>query len=171
MASEMHQTGGQTPKVDVWSLFVTMLWILEIQFRRCQFQTAQDAQAAVLFAAANMDIVSKIREMAIIDPDQRASAAQMLVKLYNGEGLSTPWNQVPVLPVSPSRAIVRYRAPAAATPVRRARTAQATRRSVLRHANLFTAAAQSRVQRARHLRQEQAFPWLPELRQRPTRYS
>ncbi|KAJ8127106.1 hypothetical protein O1611_g6530 [Lasiodiplodia mahajangana] len=32
--------------------------------------------------------------MAKVDPEERASAAQMLVKLYDGNGLSTPREQV-----------------------------------------------------------------------------
>jgi serine/threonine protein kinase len=35
MAPEMFREGGQIHKVDVWSLFVTMLWILDIgEFRQ-----------------------------------------------------------------------------------------------------------------------------------------
>lgn len=63
MAPEMFQEGGQTHKVDVWSLFVTMLWILnagEFRQRSDQFKTGAEVQRAVLFAASNVDIVSKI---------------------------------------------------------------------------------------------------------------
>ncbi|KAL9101820.1 MAG: hypothetical protein Q9163_002967 [Psora crenata] len=52
---------------------------------------------AVLEAARNDPTVSNIQEMAEPDPSQRASAAQMLVKWFNGNGLSTPPNQVPAL--------------------------------------------------------------------------
>ena len=101
MAPEMHQAGLQTSKADVWSLFVTMLWTLDIRrFRQTQFNTAQDAQSAALYAASHEDQVSGINEMAIVNPEKRASAAQMLVKCFNGEGLSTPWDQIPALSIN-----------------------------------------------------------------------
>jgi len=52
--------------------------------------------------ASNEDAVSKIREMAILNPEERASAAQMLVKCFDGVGLSTPRSQVPALNTSPA---------------------------------------------------------------------
>jgi len=51
--------------------------------------------------------MSQIREMAIFNPEKRASAAQMLVKCFNGEGLSTPRNQVPALNSSPAAVITK----------------------------------------------------------------
>lgn len=99
MAPEMLQNGKQTDKVDVWSLFVTMVWTLDVGgFRQTLTQlTSIDAvYGAVLHAAKNQHILS-IREMAEIIPECRASAAQMLVKCFNGEGLSTPRHRVPAL--------------------------------------------------------------------------
>jgi serine/threonine protein kinase len=46
MAPEMFRKGGQTSKLDVWSLFVTMLWTLDIggfRQRWHQFKSAEDA--------------------------------------------------------------------------------------------------------------------------------
>ncbi|RMD39621.1 hypothetical protein DV735_g5509, partial [Chaetothyriales sp. CBS 134920] len=100
MAPEMFQKGAQTPKLDVWSLFITMLWTLDTEgFRQKlgRFQSDDDVQEAVLHAASNCNTVSKIQEMSVINPKERASAAQMLVKCYNGLGLSTPQNQIPPL--------------------------------------------------------------------------
>jgi serine/threonine protein kinase len=105
MAPEMFRKGGQTSKLDVWSLFVTMLWTLDVgEFRqRCnQFKSVDDLQDAVS-AASKVDTVSKIREMAIVNPEERASAAQMLVKCFNGTGLSTPRSRVPALTSNPCR--------------------------------------------------------------------
>ena len=105
MAPEMFQEGHQTHKADVWSLFVTILWILdagEFRQRSDKFKTVAEGQRAVLSAASNVDTVSEIREMALVNPDERASAAQMLVKHFDGAGLSTPRNQVPALTTSPS---------------------------------------------------------------------
>ena len=137
MAPEMFWKGGQTSKLDVWSLFVTMLWTLDIggfRQRWHQFKTVEDAQDAVLFAASEGDM-SRIQEMAIVNPERRASAAQMLVKCYNGVGLSTPRNQVPAL----TSTIAAARTPARAPPAITTRTAQ-TKPRVQKNANIFTAA-------------------------------
>ncbi|KAI9768629.1 MAG: hypothetical protein M1840_004826 [Geoglossum simile] len=110
MAPEMFQ-GAQTHKVDVWSLFVTMLWVMDANGFRGKsylFKTYEDVKQAILSAESDVN-ASKIREMAVVNPGERASAAQMLVKHYNGDGLSTPRSQVPPLgpPASPTRAITR----------------------------------------------------------------
>ena len=93
----MFHKGSQAPRVDVWSLFVMMLWTLNVgEFRESceQFEYPEDAREAVC-TASKMDIVSKIQEMAVVNLEKRASAAQMLVKCYNGGGLTTPRSQVP----------------------------------------------------------------------------
>jgi serine/threonine protein kinase len=87
MPPEMFQEGDQTHKVDVWSLFVTMLWILDagkFRQRSNKFKTVAEVGRAVLSVASTVDSVSKIREMAIVNPEERASAAQMLVKYFDG---------------------------------------------------------------------------------------
>jgi hypothetical protein len=60
--------------------------------------------------------VLKIREMAIINPDEGASAAQMLIKHFNGFEISPPRNQVPKITNSPAPAIAATRAPTQALP-------------------------------------------------------
>ena len=152
MAPEMFRKGGQTSKLDVWSLFVTMLWALDaggFRQRSNQFKSVEDVQEAVLHAASNIDTVSKIREMAVVNPKERASAAQMLVKYYNGVGLSTPRNQVPALISSPSPAITVARAPALAFPALTTRATQTRQRGFQKNRNIFTVAAQYRVEKAR----------------------
>ncbi|KAG9232394.1 hypothetical protein BJ875DRAFT_466998 [Amylocarpus encephaloides] len=71
-------------------------WLRVLYYQRNHIIVAQ-VQQVVLSTASNVDSVSKIREMAIVNPEERASAAQMLVKYFDGAGLSTPRNQVPVL--------------------------------------------------------------------------
>jgi hypothetical protein len=39
--------------------------------------------------------IYKLTFTVVVDPVERASAAQMLVKHFDGAGLSTPRNQVP----------------------------------------------------------------------------
>jgi serine/threonine protein kinase len=151
MAPEMLRKGGQTSKLDVWSLFVTMLWTLDaggFRQRSNQFKSVEDVQQAVLHAASKIDTVSKIQEMAVVNPKERASAAQMLVKYYNGVGLSTPRNQVPALVRSPSPAITTARAPALAIPALTTRTTQTKPRGFQKNGNIFAAAAQYRVEKA-----------------------
>ena len=153
MSPEILQERDQTHKVDVWSLFVTMLWILDAgKFRQRHrsnwFKSVAEVQRAVLSAALNVDSVSKIREMAVVNPEERASAAQMLVKHYNGVGLSTLPDQVPALINSHSPAITAARAPGPAFPALTTRTTQ-TRPRGFQKKNLFAVAAQYRVEKAR----------------------
>lgn len=153
MAPEMFRKGGQTSKLDVWSLFVTMMWTLDAGgFRQGwhQFKSIEDAQEAVLVAATEGNL-SKIQEMAIVNPEERASAAQMLVKCYNGVGLTTPRTRVPALTSSPflPGTATRSHAPttSTATPAFTTRTAQ-TKPRMQNNGNMFAAAAQYRVEKA-----------------------
>jgi len=169
MPPEMFQEGDQTHKVDVWSLFVTMLWILdagEFRQRSNKFRTVAEVQRAVLSAASNVDSVSKIQEMAIVNPEERASAAQMLVKYFAGAGLSTPRNQVPALTTSPSPTIAAARAPPPVHSSLITRTTQTKPRGLQMNANIF-AAAQYRVEKARGPLQAKPFRRLQEIRPKP----
>ncbi|KAF2188147.1 hypothetical protein K469DRAFT_737535 [Zopfia rhizophila CBS 207.26] len=74
IAPEIFQKGKQTHKIDTLNVG---------EFRQ-----------AVLFAALSIDTVLKIREMVIVNPEERASVAQMLIKCYNREGLSTLRNKI-----------------------------------------------------------------------------
>jgi serine/threonine protein kinase len=170
IAPEMFQERGQTHKVDVWSLFVTMLWTLdagEFRQRSNQFKTDTQVQQAVLSAAFNVDSVSKIREMAIVNPEERASAAQMLVKYFDGAGLSTSLNQVPALTSSPPPKIAATRTLPSAPPSLTTQTAQTKPRGLQMNANIF-AAAQYRVDKARDPLQAKPFRRLQEIRPKTT---
>jgi serine/threonine protein kinase len=148
MAPEVYQKGGQTSKLDVWSLFVTILWTLDVEeFRQRfdQYKSIKDLQEAV-FAASRIETVSGIQEMAIVDPEQRASAAQMLVKCYGGAGLTTPRIQVPALVSSPSP-LAAGRSPALAPPAFTTRTVQRKPR-LPKNGNIFAAAGQYRVEKS-----------------------
>ena len=117
----------------------------------------------VLSAASNVESVSKIREMAIVNSEERASAAQMLVKYVDGAGLSTPRNQVPALTSSPP-AIAATRAPPPAPPSLTTRTTQTKPRGLQMNANIFVAAVQYCVEKARNPLQPQPFRRLQEIR-------
>jgi serine/threonine protein kinase len=90
----LHQGIEQTLKVDVWSLFVTWAYSRNVdgyqQKLRLLDTPGQQIQAAQDAAKA----LPKLAEMAVIEPENRASAAQMLIKLFDGMGLSTPREEV-----------------------------------------------------------------------------
>ncbi|KIX91998.1 uncharacterized protein Z520_12269 [Fonsecaea multimorphosa CBS 102226] len=89
MAPEVFHGRPQSCKPDIWSLFATIVWTLDVNgFRYGCFQTPDDLLGTH---------VPRIEPMAVGDPDRRACAAQMLVKLYNGKGLTTPREKVPPL--------------------------------------------------------------------------
>jgi serine/threonine protein kinase len=113
MASEIFESGYQTYKIDVWSLFVTMIWLLDAgRFRQDsdKFKNILQIRQAVVSAASG-SLVSRIKAMAIINPKERASAAQMLVEHYHGAELSTPRSQVPALTAGSSHTIAAVAAP------------------------------------------------------------
>ena len=152
MAPEMFQEGKQTHKVDVWSLFVTMLWTLDVgEFRRRShlFKTDAEVQRTVLSAATGVNSVSAIGEMAAVDPESRASAAQMLVKHFGGVGLSTPPNQIPALTSSPPT-IATTSADPLCPPSSTGGPAPSQPKGLQKHGNIFEAArAQYGVEKAR----------------------
>jgi len=149
----MFRGGDQTQKVDVYSLFVTMLWVFDAG-ELCQgskeFKTFAQVHRAVSSAASNVDSVSKIREMVIINPEERASAAQMIVKYFSGVGLSTPGKQVPPLTPCPSPTSFATRAPPPVYTSLTTRSAR-TKSKVLRTNENVFAVAQYRVEKSRGL--------------------
>ncbi|CAG8886341.1 unnamed protein product [Penicillium egyptiacum] len=100
-APEVYEHGAQTHKMDVWSLFVTIAWTVDFDGLRQnlhRFTSLSEARQAI-FAMTTR--IGEIKEMARVDPDERASAAQMLVKIFDGEGLSTQRSRVP--PLTPTK--------------------------------------------------------------------
>ncbi|KKZ66658.1 hypothetical protein EMCG_00221 [[Emmonsia] crescens] len=84
----------QTPKVDIWSLFVTVAYAMDADgYRSKQLDTEERGIDAALEAARTPNL-QRIKDMAEIDPNNRPSAAQMLVTWYGGTGLTTPPDQV-----------------------------------------------------------------------------
>lgn len=109
MAPEIYQERRpQLCKADVWSLFVTMMWVLDVGgFRRniWVMQSRRQILESVLRSARRETFATSIREMAIEDPRRRASAAQMLMKNFDGWGLTTPRDQILPLDSIPSAPI------------------------------------------------------------------
>ncbi|KAJ6116191.1 hypothetical protein N7523_005542 [Penicillium sp. IBT 18751x] len=77
-----------------------MAWTLDVDKFRDKselFGSIQHANQAVLSVASTLEV---IQEMARVDPDQRASTAQMLVKCFDGKGLASPRSRVPpIIPI------------------------------------------------------------------------
>ncbi|ERT00366.1 serine/threonine protein kinase [Sporothrix schenckii ATCC 58251] len=103
-APEIIYEEPQTPRVDIWSLFVTLLWVLDVDGFRGIVDGRRPRQESirktVLHIAATNPHISPISAMGRRDPDKRATAAQMLVKCFNGDGLSTNPRQIgPIAPL------------------------------------------------------------------------
>lgn len=97
MAPEVfHGERLQTPKVDVWSLGVSIISLGS----KGAFPQNKDLQRAEVLekirTAANDEPM--VRRMTHENPDLRASAAQILLHYFNGEGLTTPLERIPPLP-------------------------------------------------------------------------
>ncbi|KAK1754090.1 serine/threonine protein kinase [Echria macrotheca] len=94
MAPEVARQGQPTPKSDVWSLYMTELWALDVgDFRKLEDTLDNlDGIFTLVFASLEDSRVSCLKEMAEADPDRRASAAEMLGKLFGTEGSSTPYS-------------------------------------------------------------------------------
>ncbi|KAL8993940.1 MAG: hypothetical protein Q9188_007201 [Gyalolechia gomerana] len=147
MAPEILDCRGsrQTSKVDTWSLFVTVAYTLNAKgYRDRQINSRDEAIKAALAAASDPEM-TRIKEMAIVDPEKRASAAQMLVKNYDGVGLSTPRENIPDLPVFGRCAIQPRRARRAGVQNPREPLAQLKARGVYKP--LVPLNAQNRVQK------------------------
>lgn len=85
-APELHFHNRQSTKGDIWALFVTMMWLLDLDnFRpRCNVGFNSMEEIFNLVACARQTHVMRyIAEMADPEPRQRASAAQMFDQLNN----------------------------------------------------------------------------------------
>ncbi|KAK3175475.1 hypothetical protein K4F52_010236 [Lecanicillium sp. MT-2017a] len=96
MAPEIHSGRKQTSAIDMWSLFVTLLWVANVDdFRSNKFGT----YLALLFwiagaASRNWEGSKSVQGLMVLDYTRRASAAQILVNFFGGEGLTTPIENV-----------------------------------------------------------------------------
>ncbi|KAH7146317.1 kinase-like domain-containing protein [Dactylonectria macrodidyma] len=86
--------GIPTHGLDVWALYVTIIWAMDMcQFRTFSHEFVSSVQVHewIFKMIPEQEPISQIREMANPDPSERASAAQMLVEVYNGQGLVSTW--------------------------------------------------------------------------------
>ncbi|KAH7230389.1 kinase-like domain-containing protein, partial [Fusarium solani] len=101
MAPELDQEGGkQTHKMDVWSLHATMLWLFIEDFRSavdaCQ---TRGGVRKVIQAFSRDDDVQLIQDMAMVDPDKRVFAVDMLARHFDKPEYSI--HEAKTSPISP----------------------------------------------------------------------
>ncbi|KAJ4161679.1 uncharacterized protein LMH87_007704 [Akanthomyces muscarius] len=118
MAPEVFQHQEYTVAVDMWSLLMTILRTLDLAgYRARKFNEYWSHLEWVISTISDhWDTLGSIHELAVIDSRKRATAAQMLVKNFQGDGLTTDKQKVPeLLPVNAPdirdlpNAIFRYR--------------------------------------------------------------
>lgn len=102
MAPEIHACGQeQTPKADIWSLAVTILWTLDTNdFRHASraITTYEEVLGAVASALEVNDRgMDLIRTMAEVDPEQRASATNILAEIDAYSRIPQPMRSQPAL--------------------------------------------------------------------------
>lgn len=112
MAPEVIYGDIQTAKLDVWSLYVSMVWVLDDQgFREKCLQLEINRGAERLFQGISNLLwpiptrLRNIQDMIKFDASSRASAGDMLEQLYQGRGRTT----APVDPPRQNRAPRRER--------------------------------------------------------------
>lgn len=86
MAPELDTTGEQTPKMDVGSLFVTLAYAMDVDQFQSKRLTTTSLRIMAVQEALSVDTLHQLREMAVVNPTKRASAADMLDKLFGGKG-------------------------------------------------------------------------------------
>lgn len=85
----------------MWSLYVTLIWILDIDRYRTDPQNFHKdgvPRWRRFRQLASRVKVKNFREMGEYHPEKRASAAQILLKFWDGEGLTTPRVSIKPLP-------------------------------------------------------------------------
>jgi serine/threonine protein kinase len=72
----------QSHKSDVWALYVTVLWTLKADLFGQKWRGKRETVADFAQAVELDERIEPLREMAMVDPEERATAAEMLEKLY-----------------------------------------------------------------------------------------
>ncbi|KAI1773050.1 kinase-like protein [Hypoxylon cercidicola] len=105
IAPEVWYGDGEiSSKVDVWSLYVTTLYMTDKGVQEVLDRSPKNEMGQITrykkvleLAPTAMTPYLQIQEMARYNPDLRATPAQMLVKCYGGNGLTTR-GTIPTIP-------------------------------------------------------------------------
>lgn len=91
MAPELTLNPGwpQTTKIDIWSLFVTLAYALDAAGFRGKPLGSVEQRIKAIKEAANDYRFQPIQSMAIENPNDRATAGDMLDKVFQGRGRTT----------------------------------------------------------------------------------
>jgi serine/threonine protein kinase len=81
MAPEVFHRKRQTAKVDIWSLFATIVWTRTPEFRRACSQMRAPDLHVWLVDFSRTELYANIRRMASMDPVKRPSATKQLALL------------------------------------------------------------------------------------------
>ncbi|KAM3476273.1 hypothetical protein MY5147_003310 [Beauveria neobassiana] len=100
MAPEFRFDYPQTTAMDLWSLFTTLLWTANLEGFRDQGWTHYGEMLVWVASLARRrwEDMGFVQELVVLDPKDRATASQMLVKNFEGKGLTTRPQDVPRLP-------------------------------------------------------------------------
>jgi serine/threonine protein kinase len=93
--AELYGKYPQTPKMDVWSLFATVAEIHPCFDCPPKDWSRYEYIKRAVEAAA--DSFPKFKPMTRVNPEHRASAVKMLIRFYDGQGLTTPRADIPDL--------------------------------------------------------------------------
>ncbi|KAI1347200.1 kinase-like protein [Xylaria sp. FL0043] len=103
---------AQSPKMDVWSLFVTMVAV-DAQLDGFPPHTNDYGMILSILKLKAQAEGAQIEPMGRLHPDHRASAAQMLELLFDGKGLTTPRSRIPPIELKTGNAIQKSPSPVA----------------------------------------------------------
>ncbi|KAL8979758.1 MAG: hypothetical protein Q9205_004993 [Flavoplaca limonia] len=100
-AAPERRSGSQTPRFDIGSLMVTILWTLNVDNFATELESIKEESQVLplVMRVASTTGSSPIGTMAKVDPSERASAAQLLAKWFDGKGLTTPIEDIAPLEV------------------------------------------------------------------------
>lgn len=89
VAIDRYRCWEQTPKMDVWSLFATLVDVLNVgSFRETEYTTDETSVNAICSAAEKHPVLNKVAEMAAINPAERATARDILIKIFDDQGVT-----------------------------------------------------------------------------------
>ncbi|RSL84437.1 hypothetical protein CEP51_003937 [Fusarium floridanum] len=86
MAPEIRRMTGQpqTTKMDIWSLFVTLAYAMDADGFREKLQGKDYLERLGVIREVANGMLRGLRDMAIEEPDDRATAGDMLETLFDG---------------------------------------------------------------------------------------